>query len=154
MGLDGYSFFPLTFVVSPCSFSPQAGSSVLFYVHVPGRFFFFHVDSLSFASYLFVSSLALFLFSLLSRSLNFLLSLPLTHTLPQSLFISVCFPSLPISLSRARALPVLSLFPPSLLSSHDLSHAHTSFSHSDAHILTLLQCLIFSLLHGLPFPAH
>lgn len=101
MGLDGYSFFPLTFVVSPCSFSPQAGSSVLFYVHVPGRFFFFHVDSLSFASYLFVSSLALFLFSLLSQ----LPAISPPHSHPPSISLYLClFPFAPyLSLSRARA---------------------------------------------------
>lgn len=151
MGLDGYSFFPLTFVVSPSSFSPQAGSSVLFYVHVPGRFFF-HVDSLSFASYLFVSSLALFLFSLLSRSLNFLLSLPLTHTLPQSLFISVCFPSLPISLSLAPCPFSFPSLPPFLSRSLTRTHIFLSLRRTYTDSPTMLDFL--SLLHGLPFPAH
>ncbi len=157
MGLMGipasiYSFFPLTFVVSPCSFSPQAGSSVLFYVHVPGRFFF-HVDSLSFASYLFVSSLAhSYFLSSLTLSTSCYLSPSLTPSLNLSLSLSVSLRSLSLSLSPSPfSFPSLPLF-----LSHDLSHAHTltSFSHSDAHILTLLQCLIFSLFHGLPFPAH
>lgn len=138
MGLHGYSFFSLTFVVSPSSFSPQAGSSVLFYVHVPGRFFF-HVDSLSFASYLFVSSLALFLFSLFS--LNFLLSLPLTHTLPQSLFISVCFPSLPISLSLAPCPFSFPSLPPFLSRSLTRTHIFLSLRRTYTDSPTMLDFL-------------
>ncbi len=113
-----YSFFPLTFVVSPCSFSPQAGSSVLFYVHVPGRFFF-HVDSLSFASYLFVSSLAL-LFSL-ALSTSCYLSPSLTPSLNLSLSLSVSLRSLSLSLSPSPfSFPSLPLF-----LSRSLTRTHT-----------------------------
>ncbi len=157
MGLDGYSsqhifFLSPNFCCLPLFVFPTGGQLCVVLCTrpwpflLPCGFFVFCVLSLCFF-------LAL-LFSLLSRSLNFLLSLPLTHTLPQSLFISVCFPSLPISLSFSQSF-LISL-PPSLPLTISHTHAHTltSFSHSDAHILTLLQCLIFSLFHGLPFPAH
>lgn len=110
-----YSFFPLTFVVSPSSFSPQAGSSVLFYVHVPGRFFF-HVDSLSF-----VLSLCFFpctpIFSPLSLSQLPAISPPHSH--PPSISLYLClFPFAPyLSLS-----PCLFSFP---FLSRSLTRTHT-----------------------------
>lgn len=72
------------------------------------------------------------------------------HSHPPSISLYLClFPFAPyLSLS----LSFLFSLPPSFPLT--ISLTHTSFSHSDAHILTLLQCLIFSLFHGLPFPAH
>jgi len=70
-------------------------------------------------SFYFLSSLAL--------STSCYLSPSLTPSLNLSLSLSVSLRSLSLSLS----LPVLSLFPPSLLSSHDLSHAHT---HTHTHL--------------------
>lgn len=153
MSIPASIFFlsPLTFVVFPlfvfptwqaalCCLTSLAVSSsmwILCLLRLISLFLPLH-------SFYFLSSLAL--------STSCYLSPSLTPSLNLSLSLSVFLRSLSLSLSLS--LPVLSLFPPSLLSSHDLSHAHTSFSHSDAHIVTLLQCLIFSLLHGLPFPAH
>ena len=72
------------------------------------------------ASYLFVSSLALLLFSLPILSLDFLLSLPLTHTLTQSLSLSLSPPP-----SRSLSFPISPSSPSAPLSLY-LSHSRST----------------------------
>ncbi len=157
MGLDGYSsqhifFLSPNFCCLPLFVFPTGGQLCVVLCTrpwpflLPCGFFVFCVLSLCFLplhSY-FLSSLAL--------STSCYLSPSLTPSLNLSLSLSVSLRSLSLSLFSQSFLISL---PPSLpltISHH--AHTLTSFSHSDAHILTLLQCLIFSLFHGLPFPAH
>ncbi len=156
MGLNGYSsqhifFLSPNFCCLPLFVFPTGGQLCVVLCTrpwpflLPCGFFVFCVLSLCFFP-------CTPIFSPLSLSQLPAISPPHSH--PPSISLYLClFPFAPY---LSLFLPVLSHFPPSLSSSHDLSHAHTltSFSHSDAHILTLLQCLIFSLFHGLPFPAH
>lgn len=148
MGLDGYSsqrifFLSPNFCCLPLFVFPTGRQLCVVLCTrpwpflLPCGFFVFCVLSLCF----FPCTLSIF--SQLPA-----ISPPHSHPPSISLYLSVSLRSLSLSL------PVLSLFPPSFPLTISHTHTHTSFSHSDAHILTLLQCLIFSLFHGLPFPAH
>lgn len=157
MGLDGYSsqrifFLSPNFCCLPLFVFPTGGQLCVVLCTrpwpflLPCGFFVFCVLSLCF----FPCTPSIF--SPLSLAQLPAISPPHSH--PPSISLYLClFPFAPyLSLSPCPfSFPSL---PPFLSRSLTRTHTHTSFSHSDAHILTLLQCLIFSLFHGLPFPAH
>ncbi len=146
MGLDGYSsqrmfFLSPNFCCLPLFVFPTGGQLCVVLCTrpwpflLPCGFFVFCVLSLCF----FPCTPSIF--SPLSLAQLPAISPPHSH--PPSISLYLClFPFAPyLSLS----LPVLSLFPPSLLSSHDLSHAHTHLSLTQTHIYWLSYNAWFSL---------